>query len=370
MWLDKISILNYKNLSSVELSFSPKINCILGKNGMGKTNLIDAVYFLSFCKSATNAVDSQNILHDADFFMLHGTYREGIDEDRVEEISCALKRRQKKVFKRNKKEYTRLAEHIGLIPVVIVSPNDLSLIAGGSEERRRFMDLVLSQYDKEYLEALISYNKAMQQRNAMLKAEAEPQEEVLLLWEEIMAQKGQMIFRKRKAFIEKFIPIFQHYYTAIAGEEEQVSLKYESHLMADELSALLRESYAKDRIMGYSLKGVHKDDLQMELEGFPIKREGSQGQNKTFLTALKLAQFTFLKDLGTTPIVLLDDIFDKLDSHRVTRILSLVSNADFGQIFITDTNRTNLDKILADVQPHDYKIFEVEQGNIVELSVE
>lgn len=370
MWLDKISILNYKNLSSVELSFSPKINCILGKNGMGKTNLIDAVYFLSFCKSATNAVDSQNILHNADFFMLHGTYKAGIDEDRVEEISCALKRRQKKVFKRNKKEYTRLAEHIGLIPVVIVSPNDLSLIAGGSEERRRFIDLVLSQYDKEYLEALISYNKAMQQRNAMLKAEAEPQEEVLLLWEEIMAQKGQMIFQKRRSFIEKFIPIFQHYYTAIAGEEEQVSLKYESHLMAGELSALLRESYAKDRIMGYSLKGVHKDDLQMELEGFPIKREGSQGQNKTFLTALKLAQFTFLKDLGTTPIVLLDDIFDKLDSHRVTRILSLVSNADFGQIFITDTNRTNLDKILADVQPHDYKIFEVEQGNIVELSVE
>lgn len=370
MWLDKISILNYKNLSTVELSFSPKINCILGKNGMGKTNLIDAVYFLSFCKSATNAVDSQNILHNADFFMLHGTYKVGIDEDRVEEISCVLKRRQKKIFKRNKKEYTRLAEHIGLIPVVIVSPNDLSLIAGGSEERRRFMDLVLSQYDKEYLEALISYNKAMQQRNAMLKAEAEPQEEILLLWEEIMAQKGQMIFRKRKAFIEKFIPIFQHYYTAIAGEEEQVSLKYESHLMTGELSVLLRESYSKDRIMGYSLKGVHKDDLQMELEGFPIKREGSQGQNKTFLTALKLAQFTFLKDLGTTPIVLLDDIFDKLDSHRVTKILSLVSNADFGQIFITDTNRTNLDKILADVQPHDYKIFEVEQGNIVELSVE
>ncbi|WP_373727738.1 DNA replication/repair protein RecF [Bacteroides heparinolyticus] len=362
MWLKNISILNYKNLQQADLSFSPKLNCILGKNGVGKTNLIDAVYYLSFCKSATNVIDSQNIKHGEEFFVIQGLYQ--TQEGETEEFYCGLKKRQKKIFKRNKKEYTRLSDHIGLIPLVIISPNDAILIAGGSEERRKFMDLVISQYDKAYLEALISYNKAMTQRNAMLKSETEPDKDIMALWDETMAHQGHIIHEKRKTFIKEFIPIFQSYYTYIAGDGERVSLTYESHLADSDLSSLLKESYPRDRIMGFSLKGIHKDDLNMELGEYPIKREGSQGQNKTFLTALKLAQFAFLKRMGSTPIVLLDDIFDKLDASRVKQIVALVSGSEFGQIFITDTNRTHLDAILQDLPEECYKLFEVMDGQV------
>ena len=365
MWLKRISILNYKNLEQVELSFSPKLNCIIGKNGMGKTNLMDAVYYLSFCKSATNPVDSQNILHGGDFFVLHGFYQ--TDEEEPEEVYCGLKRRQKKQFKRNKKEYQRLSDHIGLIPLVMVSPADSLLIAGGSEERRKFIDVVISQFDREYLDALIRYNKAMLQRNTLLKGDMEPEDELMNVWEEMMAQTGTVVYQKRKAFIEEFIPIFQSYYSYISQDREQVSLAYESHVADGDLLTILRESRQRDRIMGYSLKGVHKDDLIMKLGDFPIKREGSQGQNKTYLIALKLAQFEFLKRTGsqTTPIVLLDDIFDKLDASRVEQIVKLVSGDAFGQIFITDTNRDHLDRILKKIEG-DNRLFEVSQGEVTE----
>ena len=361
MWLKRISILKYKNLQQVELSFSHKLNCIIGQNGMGKTNLMDAVYYLSFCKSATNPVDSQNIFHGDDFFVLHGFYETDFGEP--EEVYCGLKRRQKKQFKRNKKEYPRLSDHIGLIPLVMVSPADSLLIAGGSEERRRFIDVVISQFDREYLEALIRYNKAMLQRNTLLKAEIEPEDELMNVWEEMMASAGTVVYEKRKQFIEEFIPIFQSYYSYISQDREQVSLTYESHLADGDLLTLLKESRQRDRIMGYSLKGVHKDDLVMKLGDFPIKREGSQGQNKTYLIALKLAQFEFLKRTGsrTTPIVLLDDIFDKLDASRVEQIVKLVSGDAFGQIFITDTNRDHLDRILKKIEG-DYRLFEVTEG--------
>ena len=363
MWLKRISILNYKNLEQVELAFSRKLNCIIGKNGMGKTNLMDAVYYLSFCKSATNPIDSQNILHDRDFFVLQGFYE--TDAGEPEEVYCGLKRRQKKQFKRNKKEYTRLSDHIGLIPLVMVSPADSWLIAGGSEERRKFMDVVISQFDREYLDALIRYNKALQQRNALLKAELEPEEDLMLLWEEAMALTGEVVFRKRKDFVDEFIPVFRSYYAYISQDKELVGLAYESHAAQGSLSQQLKESRQRDRILGYSTKGVHKDDLIMELEGFPIKREGSQGQNKTYLIALKLAQFDFLKRTGshTVPIVLLDDIFDKLDASRVEQIVKLVAGDNFGQIFITDTNREHLDKILREVGK-DYRVFEVEDGGV------
>lgn len=361
MWLKRISILNYKNLEQVELAFSRKLNCIIGRNGMGKTNLMDAVYYLSFCKSATNPVDSQNILHGRDFFVIQGFYE--TDAGGPEEVYCGLKRKQKKQFKRNKKEYTRLSDHIGLIPLVMVSPADSWLIAGGSEERRRFMDVVISQFDREYLDALIRYNKALQQRNALLKSELEPEEELMSLWEEAMALAGEVVFRKRKDFVDEFIPVFQSYYAYISQAREQVGLAYESHAAQGGLLQQLKESRQRDRVLGYSTKGVHKDDLIMELEGFPIKREGSQGQNKTYLIALKLAQFDFLKRTGShaVPVVLLDDIFDKLDASRVEQIVKLVAGDNFGQIFITDTNREHLDKILRGVGK-DYRVFEVEDG--------
>ena len=365
MILKRISILNYKNLEQVELAFSPKLNTFFGQNGMGKTNLLDAVYFLSFCKSAGNPIDSQNIRHDSDFFVIQGFYEAA--DGTPEEIYCGMKRRQKKQFKRNKKEYTRLSDHIGFLPLVMVSPADSVLISGGSDERRRFMDVVISQYDKEYLDALIRYNKALAQRNTLLKSEMPVEEELFLVWEEMMAFAGEVVFRKRSEFIAEFIPTFQSFYSYISQDKEKVNLAYESHAMNGNLLDIIKESRKRDRIMGYSLRGIHKDDLVMQLGDFPIKREGSQGQNKTYLIALKLAQFDFLKKTGSnsTPLLLLDDIFDKLDASRVEQIVKLVAGDSFGQIFITDTNRDHLDKILKKIE-REYRVFSVEDGCVTE----
>lgn len=365
MILKRISILNYKNLEQVELEFAPKINCFIGQNGMGKTNLLDAIYYLSFCKSASNPTDSQNIRHGQEFFVIQGFYEQ--EDGTPEEIYCGLKRRQKKQFKRNKKEYSKLADHIGFIPLIMVSPADADLIAGGSEERRRFMDVVISQYDREYLDALMRYNKALQQRNTLLKQETEPDTELMAVWEEMMADAGAKVYAKRAAFIQEFVPLFQSFYSYISQNGEEVSLHYQSHAEGKNLLEVIRESRPKDRIMGYSLHGIHKDELNMELGGFPIKREGSQGQNKTYLIALKLAQFDFLKRTGsnTTPILLLDDIFDKLDALRVEQIVKLVAGDSFGQIFITDTNREHLDKILGKTQQH-YRLYSVHNGAVEE----
>jgi len=365
MILKRISVLNYKNLEQVELAFSAKLNCFFGQNGMGKTNLLDAVYFLSFCKSAGNPIDSQNIRHEQDFFVIQGFYEN--TDGSPEEIYCGMKRRQKKRFKRNKKEYPKLSEHIGFLPLVMVSPSDSELIAGGSEERRKFMDVVISQYDREYLDALIRYNKALQQRNALLKSEQPVDEELFLIWEESMAQAGEIVYQKRNSFIQEFIPIFQSFYSFISQDKEQVGLSYESHARDASLVEVIRESRVRDQIMGYSLRGIHKDDLTMLLGDYPIRREGSQGQNKTYLVALKLAQFDFLRRMGTkTPLLLLDDIFDKLDATRVEQIVKLVAGDKFGQIFITDTNREHLDRILQGVGS-DHKMFMVEDGSISEF---
>ena len=365
MILKRISILNYKNLEQVEIGFSAKLNCFFGQNGMGKTNLLDAVYFLSFCKSSGNPIDSQNIRHEQDFFVIQGFYE--AEDGTPEEIYCGMKRRSKKQFKRNKKEYSRFSDHIGFLPLVMVSPADSELIAGGSDERRRFMDVVISQYDKEYLEALIRYNKALAQRNTLLKSEFPVEEELFLVWEEMMAQAGEIVFRKREAFIEEFIPIFQSFYSFISQDKEQVGLSYDSHARDASLLEVLKQSRERDKIMGFSLRGIHKDELNMLLGDFPIKKEGSQGQNKTYLVALKLAQFDFLKRTGqTVPLLLLDDIFDKLDASRVEQIVKLVAGDNFGQIFITDTNREHLDRILQKVGS-DYKVFDAEQiGKLIQ----
>ena len=362
MILKRLTILNYRNIATAELDFSPKVNCFVGQNGEGKTNVLDAIYFLSLTKSTINAVDSANVRHGEEMMMVQGIYDLNGTE---EEISIGMKLHQKKHVKRNKKEYKRLAEHIGLLPLIIASPNDSTIISGGSDERRRLMDMVISQYDSEYMNALMTYNKALQQRNAMLKAEEEPNDDIISIYEEMMAENGERIYAKRQAFIEEFIPVFQQFYTAISGDNEQVSLRYTSHCQRGPLLDIIQRDRPKDRIMGYSLHGIHKDELEMTLDGYPIKREGSQGQNKTYMISLKLAQFDFLKRTGsqTTPLLLLDDIFDKLDAQRVEQIVNLVSGDAFGQIFITDTNRENLDKILERSQGN-YKIFHVESGNI------
>ena len=281
-----------------------------------------------------------------------------------------MKRRSKKQFKRNKKEYSRFSDHIGFLPLVMVSPADSELIAGGSDERRRFMDVVISQYDKEYLDALIRYNKALTQRNTLLKSELPVEEELFLVWEEMMAQAGEVVFKKREAFIKEFIPIFQSFYSFISQDKEQVGLSYDSHAREASLLEVLKQSRERDKIMGFSLRGIHKDELNMLLGEFPIKKEGSQGQNKTYLVALKLAQFDFLKRTGrAVPLLLLDDIFDKLDASRVEQIVKLVAGDNFGQIFITDTNREHLDCILHKVGS-DYKMFFVEKGIIREMEAE
>ncbi len=363
MILKNISIINYKNIKGANLDLSPKINCLIGHNGMGKTNFLDAIYYLSFCRSTNLPIDSQIITHDENFFMLEGNYEN--DNGDVENIYCGMKRGTKKHFKRNKKEYKRLSQHIGLIPLILVSPSDVSLIEGGSEERRKLMDVVISQYDHSYIEALANYNKALQQRNALLKMEAEPDPMLMELWEQQMAQNGEILFAKRQAFVCELVPIFQQIYQHISGNQEKVDLQYSSHCTRGPLLEVIQRDRLKDRAVGYSLHGVHRDDLEFLLGDYQMKREGSQGQNKTFVIALKLAQFSFLQRTvsNTTPLLLLDDIFDKLDAQRVEAIVQLVSGDNFGQIFITDTNRDHLDQILRRLNG-DYKLFYVENGEI------
>lgn len=365
MLLKKISIINYKNIKTASLELSPKINCFIGHNGEGKTNLLDAVYYLSFCRSAYTSIDSQVICHDENFFVLEGFYE--TDSGSEENVYCGMKRGVKKHFKRNKKEYKRLSQHIGLIPLIFVSPSDTLLIEGGGEERRRLMDVVISQYDSTYMDALGRYNKALHQRNTLLKMESEPDAALMDIWEEQMAESGELIYAKRCEFIQELIPVFQSFYESISDGKEAVSLKYISHCQRGPLLDVIRRDRMKDRAVGYSLHGVHRDDLEMLLGGYPMKREGSQGQNKTFVIALKLAQFDFLKRTcsNTKPILLLDDIFDKLDAHRVEQIVRIVAGEEFGQIFLTDTNRSHLDRILH-TNSLDYRIFHVAGGSVTE----
>ncbi len=365
MILKNISIVNYKNIPQADFDFSAKINCFLGNNGMGKTNLLDAIYYLSFCKSFNNTLDNQNIRHEEDFFMLQGFYKQ---DERAEEIYCGMKRRQKKQFKRNKKEYERLSDHIGLIPLVMISPEDAILIQGGSEERRKFIDQVISQSDKIYLDALIRYNKALTQRNSILKSETPLTDLSLMeILEEQMSRAASYIYLKREEFIAEFTPIFQEYYDFICLGNENVKLIYRSHLQNGNLTDLLAECRERDKILGYTSRGIHKDDLEMQLGEHPLKRIGSQGQNKTYLIALKLSQFMFLKKSSrVTPILLLDDVFDKIDANRVEQIIKLVSGDTFGQIFITDTNRKYLDEIIAKVHSN-YHLYQVAQGEFQQI---
>ena len=363
MILKTLTIVNFKNIGMATVEWSPKMNCLVGQNGVGKTNILDAIYYLSFCRSVSNPIDSQLIKHDEPYFMIEGRYE--TEEGEQEVVSCALKKGVKKRFKRNDREYRKLADHIGLIPIVFVSPADTWLIEGQSEDRRRFMDMVISQYDRLYMDALVRYAKALQQRNTMLKAEMEPDPALMDILEEQMASEGERIYSARRAFLEEFTPVFRTYLNEIASSKDNVAIEYVSHCQRGPLLEVIRRDRMKDRVVGYSLHGVHRDDLNFTINGRQLKKEGSQGQNKTFSIALKLAQFEFLKRTAshTTPILLLDDIFDKLDAERVARIVDIVLGDNFGQTFITDTDRSHLEDILHNYC-YDYRIFNVADGEI------
>ena len=359
MILQSLNILNYRNIREASLEFSPKLNCLVGLNGQGKTNVLDAIYLLSFTKSAFTSQDSLNITHGEELAMVQGNYGEFV-------ISCGLRRGVKKQFRKDKKDYPRLLDHIGRIPLVMVCPADHQLIEEGSDERRRFMDVVIGQRNRKYLDCLATYNALLKQRNALLKQYADapnPPDDLLEVLEWQMVEPAEYIFRARTDFFREFEPYFQEVYKVISGSAEIPNLRYISQLQDRDLREAYIRTRKRDLILGWTSQGPHKDDLDMRLGDFPLKQVGSQGQQRTFVLALKLAQALYLADTtGEAPILLLDDIFDRLDSERVERIVAMVQGEQFGQIFITDTDRQHLSDI---IQPGpDAKIFHVENGQI------
>jgi DNA replication and repair protein RecF len=368
MYISKLFLINFKNYGQAELEFCNKFNCFVGNNGEGKTNLLDAIHYLSFCKSFFNAIDSQNIYFGAPFFVIQGEYL--LNDDLTDHIYCGLKRNEKKQFKRNQKEYQRLSEHIGLIPLVMISPADSELITEGSEFRRKFIDAVISQYDKEYLEKLINYNKLVAQRNALLKQFDENRyfdQASLDIWDMQLVPLGTRINQKRTQFINDFLPLFNRFYSFISGDAEVVNIEYDSQLNYQPYEELLKDHLTRDKAALYTTAGIHKDDLLFKIGDQPIKKTGSQGQQKTFLIALKLAQFEYLKELKKQiPLLLLDDIFDKLDETRVGKLMELVNSNDFGQIFITDTHKHRLLGILQKLSA-EYKAFEILKGSVSDI---
>jgi DNA replication and repair protein RecF len=334
-----------------------KINCFVGKNGIGKTNILDAIYHLANGKSYFNPLAVQNIKHGEDFFVVDGEFEKN---GRTEQILCSLKKGQKKILKRNGKVYEKFSDHIGFIPLVIISPADSDLIIEGSETRRKFIDTVISQLDSSYLQQLIQYQKIISQRNALLKFFALNhvfENDTLSIYNEQLNTLGQFIFEKRKKFLIDFIPIFNNYHREITNSAETVQLVYQSNLFEKDTLTLLEENISKDRALHYTSVGVHKDDLSFEIDNYPIKKFGSQGQQKSFLIALKLAQFDFVKkQSGEKPILLFDDIFDKLDEFRVSKIIEMVNKEEFGQLFISDTHPERTENIVKTTL-QSYKIF-------------
>ena len=364
MWLQKLSLINFKNYTEAELLFSPSVNAFTGNNGAGKTNLLDAIHYLSLCKSYFNPIDGQQIKHGEDFFIIQGAFNKN---NQKELISCGLKRAQKKQFKRNKKEYQRLADHIGLFPLVMISPNDISIIIEGSEERRRFIDNVISQTDNAYLDEVLLYNRHLLIRNALLRqiAVSGKYDPALLdIYDEQLVKSGNRIFEKRKAFMTSFTEIFNTHYQYLSDDAEKVELVYESPLFTDNFAALLKKSLERDRILERTTTGIHKDDLIFTIHGMPLKKFGSQGQQKSFLIALKLAQYTFLHhQKAFKPLLLLDDIFDKLDDQRTHKLMKMVSDKDFGQIFITDTSKQRIETVFNEIKV-EVSIFEIDKGEV------
>jgi DNA replication and repair protein RecF len=362
MILNKIQLIGFKNYEQAEAEFSHKFNCFTGNNGMGKTNMLDAIYYLSFCKSYYNPADNQNIRKESPFFVIQGNYSM-LDE--TVEIYCGLKRNEKKQFKLNKKEYPRLSDHIGLIPLVMIAPEDAELIHGGSEIRRKFIDGVISQYNKQYLEQLLKYNRILLQRNALLKAFYERSYfdiAALEIYDEQLSRSGNYIYQERSAFFEKFNAIFNTTHRELTHAQEQVKMVLQSGLNEFKMEDLLLKSLDKDKASQYTNTGIHKDDLVFEIDGATVKKFASQGQQKTFLVALKLAQYAFIAAVkNKKPILLLDDVYDKLDESRLNGIMQHLSSDDFGQIFITDTHRHRMSEAIGATQKV-AAYFEIEKG--------
>ncbi|WP_397363236.1 DNA replication/repair protein RecF [Olleya sp. R77988] len=359
MILKSLSLLNYKNFDSKTFAFNDTINCLVGNNGVGKTNVLDAIYHLSFGKSYFNPVASQNIKYNEEFFVINGEYNK---DKKTENVVVSLKRGQKKIIKRNSKAYEKFSDHIGFLPLVIISPADRDLIIEGSDTRRKFIDSVISQSNKSYLTNLIKYNKTLTQRNSLLKyfaANHTYNNDTVDVYNQQLQQYGTLIFEKRKQFLETFIPLFKTRHKAISNNNEEVSINYKSHLFEADLETLLKKTINKDKALQYTSVGIHKDDLEFNIGDYPIKKFGSQGQQKSFLIALKLAQFDSIKAIsGENPILLLDDIFDKLDETRVAQIIKLVNDENFGQIFISDTHAERTEQAVKQVH-QSYEIFKL-----------
>ncbi len=367
MHLKTLSIFNFKNYNQATFDFLPGINCFTGNNGVGKTNILEAIYYLSFCKGFGTSSDTQNIRFDEDFFMIQGNYEINSKND---ELHCAVKRGQKKIFKRNKKEYERLSDHIGYYPLVLIYPGDGELINGGSEERRKFIDGVISQYNHDYLYRLMDYNRALTQRNSLLKIFAEKKNfdfASLEIWDQQLINNGEFIYKIRKEFFLNFIDVFRDDYKSLSGNQEQTDIAYESGLNNSSFEELLKENLKKDLSFQYTSAGIHKDNLNFFIDGQPVKKFGSQGQQKTFVIALKLAQYRFIRQIkGFAPLLLFDDIFDKLDPSRVELLLNTVSRDGFGQIFITDTHSERLELILEKMSVAS-RLFSIKTGETISI---
>jgi DNA replication and repair protein RecF len=364
MFIRNLTLTNFKNYEFAEIEFSPKINCFVGNNGFGKTNILDALHYLSLAKSFFNNIDSISIRHGEDYFIIQGILERGGEEDT---IYCAFQKQKQKILKKNGKEYQKLSDHIGRYPVVMISPADSALISEGSEDRRRFMNKVISQYNSEYLDSVLSYNKALQQRNRLLKDfknSGKFDTDMLSVWDAQLIKYGEYIFSQREILVNELIPVFQEYYSLISSRREKVKLEYKSHLNEGSFDKILSDAISKDRYLEYTSVGIHKDDLIFTMDDFPVKLLGSQGQQKSYLVALKLAKFDYIRHkAGYPPILLLDDIFDKFDAERVEQIIRLVGNQRFGQIFITDTHSSRLHDILSSHNT-DYKLFSISDNKV------
>ena len=360
MYLKKLVLINFKNIAQAEITLSERINCFVGDNGAGKTNVLDAVYYLSMSKSALSMTDGQSVRHGEDFFVVEGTYAG--DSGSSDTVNCSFLRRSGKVLKLNGKEYDRMADHVGRFPVVMVSPQDSVLITDAAEERRRYLNAFLSQLDRDYLASLMRYNAVLAERNRFLKSSSD--EQMLQIYDMQLADHAARIYERRRDIIERMRPLVAEFYRQLSGDREQVEIEYRSELASASMGELLLASRERDIVNGFTTSGVHRDDMSLRIGGYPLRKYGSQGQQKSFLMSLKLAQYRILAEVcGERPLLLLDDLFDKLDTSRVENLLTLVAGDDFGQIFITDCNRSRLETILSRAGEK-YALFMVEGGDI------
>jgi DNA replication and repair protein RecF len=363
MHLARIELTNFKNYEAVSLDFSPGFNCFVGSNGVGKTNILDAVHYLSMTKSFFNNSDTLSIRHGEDFFILKGLFEKDGSQD---ELYCAFQKQKQKVFKLNGKDYPRMSDHVGRYPVVMLSPADSTLITGGSEERRRFLNMIISQYDPAYLDAHMRYNKALMQRNRVIREGGPDAAGMLDIYDELLVPEAELIYRSRQALTENLKPLFSSYYEMISGNAEKVDMRYRSHLGEGDYAMLLAAVRERDLMMQFTTTGIHRDDLLFEINGHSGKTTASQGQQKSFIVALKLAKYGLIKKMnGFAPSLLLDDIFDKFDQSRVEEIIRLVGSGEFGQIFITDTQQDRIHRIL-DNTGVDFRLYRIGRQGIEE----